>query len=482
MKILIIARVSTEHQQLESQIEKLINEAKRLGYEDKDITVISGKESGIKLDIEERQTIQQMKEHIETGQYDMVLIWEVSRLARRPKVLYEVREYLIEKHVNLRCMTPSFTMFKDDFTIDPTASIVFAIFGTMAEEEARLSKERMRRGKRHKQSLGGYIGGTVLFGYTFVNDKLTIDQEKAEIVKKVYNMYESGLSTRSIAIEMMATGELKQTNLNNANRQVQTILAREEYCGGSTELSNYQYPAIITRTQYEKCRKIAKDKTKEHSRVKQICLCKKLLYCKANNYTLTPNIAKNQYKLYTIDKKYNMTVKIDLMDKLIWDVVVDYVSKHDETPVVKAKLEEESKVLLKKIQQSTKIIEDIQKQIDRIESRIIEGKMSEIKGDKMIQEKNIELKEQYALRDKYNYSYARTLETIYRSTYDGDISKIEDMNERQMLVRKYVRKVWLEKTGEKRGHYYIEIIMNDNITCYKYKLWSSGPWNNIEKA
>lgn len=77
MKALILARVSTEIQSLESQIEKLTNEAKRLGY--KDYTVISGKESGVKLDIEERQTIQQLKQHVDTGEYDMVIIWEVSR-------------------------------------------------------------------------------------------------------------------------------------------------------------------------------------------------------------------------------------------------------------------------------------------------------------------------------------------------------------------------------------------------------------------
>ena len=295
MKALIVARVSTDKQTLESQIEKLIEEANRFGYKKEDITVISGKESGVKLDIEERQTINKMKELIETGEYNMVFIWEVSRLARRPKVLYEVREWLIERHINLHCMTPQFTMLKNDFTIDPTASIVFALFGTMAEEEARLSKERMSRGKRHKQAMGGYIGGKPLWGYKFENDILTIDYSKIDIVKKIYDMYESGLSSRSIALELIATGEIKQTNLNNANKTIQTILTRPEYYGGKSEISKYQYPRIITKSQFERCRQIAKDRSKEHTRVKQTCLCKKLVYCKANGYVLTPNIAKGQY-------------------------------------------------------------------------------------------------------------------------------------------------------------------------------------------
>lgn len=480
MKALILARVSTDKQQLESQIEKLVDEAKRLGYNKDDITIISGKESGVKLDIEERQTIQQMKQYIETGLYNMVLIWEVSRLARRPKVLYEVREYLIERHVNLRCMTPSFTMLKDDFTIDPTASIVFALFGTMAEEEARLSKERMARGKRHKQALGGYIGGKPLFGYMFENDKLTIDYTKSEIVKKIYNMYENGLSFRSIAIELMQTGELKQTILNNATRQVQMILSRPEYHGGKSEDSKYEYPKIISKSQFDKCREIAQDKNKEHTRVKKVCLCKRLIYCKDYGYVLTPNIKTNQYKLYTIDKAVNMTIRIDLMDKLVWDICCEHAKGLNEEENDKAKLEEESKILIRKVQQAMRNIVDIRKQIDRIENRIIEGKMSEIKGDKMIEEKNTELREQEELMDKCNHLYGQKQEMLYEGTYKQDIEDIEDDDERQAIVRKYISKILLEKTGEKRGHYNIEVIMANN-KIYKYSFWSSGPWNHIER-
>ena len=51
MKAIILARVSTEGQSLDSQIEKLMDEANRLGYEKQDLTIISGKESGVNLDI-----------------------------------------------------------------------------------------------------------------------------------------------------------------------------------------------------------------------------------------------------------------------------------------------------------------------------------------------------------------------------------------------------------------------------------------------
>lgn len=470
-KALILARVSTEIQSLESQIEKLIDEAKRLGY--KDYTIISGKESGVKLDIEERQTIQKLKEHIETGQYNMVIIWEVSRLARRPKVLYEVRDYLIERNVNLHCMTPNFTMFNERHEIDPTASIVFALFGTMAEEEARLSKERMSRGKKHKQSLGGYIGGKPLFGYKFENDKLTIDYSKSEIVKKIYNMYESGLSTRSIALELMQTGELKQTILNNANRTVQIIVTRPEYYGGKTNISNYNYPAIITKTQFDKCRELAADRKKEHLKVKKYCLCKKLIY--SSGHILTPNIAKGQYKLCTIERSINATINIDRIDNLVWDLVTKNMNENE---IDKSKLEKEAYIALRKVQQAKRSILELEKQIDRIESRIIEGKMSEIRGDKMIEEKKIAIKEQYSIMDTNNYIYGQKNEMLHEETYKIDIDNLSD-EEKQTLTRKYIERIDLDKTGL-RGHYLITIKFKNGLV-FKYKYWSSGPWNNLEE-
>ena len=475
MKALILARVSTEIQSLESQVEKLIQEAKHLGYND--YVIISGKESGVKLDIEERQTINKLKEHIETGQYDMVIIWEVSRLARRPKVLYEVRDYLLEHCVNLHCMTPNFTMLKEDGTIDPTASIVFALFGTMAEEEARLSKERMSRGKKHKQAMGGYIGGKPLFGYTFENDVLTIDYSKSEIVKKIYNMYESGFSTVSIAKELMQTGELKQTILNNANRQVQIIVTRPEYYGGQSKASGYQYPAIITKTQFDKCRQIAKNKSKEHKQVKRNCLCKRLLYF--NGRLLSPNLAKKQYKLDLIDCSMNATIRIDNMDKMVWDALIDYINKHGEDNTDKVQLQVEANTALRKVQQAMRTIESLHKQIDRIETRIIEGKMSEIKGDELIKERQLQIKEQQDIMDKNNYIYAQKNEALFEESYKIDFDNLDDL-ERQNLVRKYIDKVELEKIGDKRGHYKVTVIFKDNTTVI-YKYWSSGPWSSINK-
>ena len=93
-KCILFSRVSTLQQSLESQTDSIKNEALRLGYNENNLILIEQKESAVKLDIEERIGIQQLKHYIENDKnIDCVIVYEISRLARRPKILYEISIY-----------------------------------------------------------------------------------------------------------------------------------------------------------------------------------------------------------------------------------------------------------------------------------------------------------------------------------------------------------------------------------------------------
>ncbi|MBR3977383.1 MAG: recombinase family protein [Bacteroidaceae bacterium] len=63
-------------------------------------------ESGIKLSEEERAGLNRMKELVETGEYDCVFAWEISRIARRKKILFSILEYLTERKIQLIIKEP----------------------------------------------------------------------------------------------------------------------------------------------------------------------------------------------------------------------------------------------------------------------------------------------------------------------------------------------------------------------------------------
>lgn len=85
MKCILLVRVSTESQSFNEQEKELYDLAYSHGYKNNDIVSIATKESAIRLNEEERYGLNRMKELVETGKYDCVFAWEISRIARRKK-------------------------------------------------------------------------------------------------------------------------------------------------------------------------------------------------------------------------------------------------------------------------------------------------------------------------------------------------------------------------------------------------------------
>lgn len=81
-------------------------------------------------------------------------------------VLYSIRDQLLDARVQLKCLNPAFTLLNSERTgFDNTASLIFSLFGAMAEQEMIEKKERFRRGKRRLAEEGRYNGGNIPFGY-----------------------------------------------------------------------------------------------------------------------------------------------------------------------------------------------------------------------------------------------------------------------------------------------------------------------------
>ena len=142
-KCIILSRVSTAQQELDSQTQAIKNEALRCGFKEKDFIIIEDIESAIKLSEEERNGLNKMKEEISKhGDITHVFIYELSRLSRRQLVLFSIRDYLIDRGIQLVCCTPYFRLLENG-KLSQTANLMFSIFASMAESEMSLKQERM---------------------------------------------------------------------------------------------------------------------------------------------------------------------------------------------------------------------------------------------------------------------------------------------------------------------------------------------------
>ena len=478
-KAILFARVSTIHQDLVQQIQELRNEAIRLGYNDDDIITIEHKESGISLDSEERLGIQELKKAINENDIDCVIVYEISRISRRPKVLYEVRDWLIERTINLVCIKPYMRLLEDG-KLSQTANILFSLFGSISESEMMIKKERMNRGKYFKRANNGYIGGGVIYGYKFVDDKLCVDEDKAKVVRYIFDEYSNGRSLLDLSHELVDRGLTYTTKYNSAASFIHDILKRIEYTGLKLE-NRYHYPQIITQEQYDRAQAM-KTKRKLYTKTSFTYWCKGLLKDKRTGMLISGHHNKGKYEKTDINNNLNISINIDFIDSLTWFLVKERLTKSGPEQKEKERLylsdklnetEERLKAIETKIQQ-------LNESIDRANERIVMGKLSAAKGDNLISQIVREIED---CEDKQNSLESEKTEFMNRIIYVSSFlyepdyyESIDNDEDIYKIIKSNIKEILLEK-DEKKYYNHLEYIFVDgstmNLLAYKSqkKYW-----------
>lgn len=133
------ARVSTTHQNLESQIEEL----KRAGAE----KIFQEKASGANTN---RESLTRMLDYIREG--DVVVCTKIDRIARNTKNLLDMVAFMEQKDVAFRVLNLNLD------TATPTGKLMMTVLGSVAEFERELQLERQRDGILRAKENGVYKG------------------------------------------------------------------------------------------------------------------------------------------------------------------------------------------------------------------------------------------------------------------------------------------------------------------------------------
>ena len=418
-KCILLSRVSTQQQTLEQQTNELLRFAKSHGYNKEDIIIIEDKESAIKLD---KVRLIKMKERIAADStINCVICYEISRISRQQTILFSIRDYLKERKIQLIILKPYMELLDEKGEITPTANIAFSLFSTISENEMMLKTERLQRGRRQKKSEGKYGGGKILLGYKIGEDeKIMVDEEKAKIIKKIFSMYEEGYSGGTIAREMLDRGWIDSKNTSAALILINRTLRNKRYIGINDGYDT-QYPPIITAEQFYRCRDLVKNNIKRnYTNVSFIYYAQNLLRSKENGRVLTPCKTTGIYSMYEPNEKKYMLINISIADK----------------------------------------------EIERIESRIISGKMEESRGDKLIDERTAEIKQMTGNYDQWQYESDNLMNEINNISTIGvkrDYHKIKDDNEIRNIIHQDLEVIWISKENEHAVHK-LEFVFKDGQT------------------
>lgn len=382
MKCILLVRVSTEAQSYDEQEKELYDLAHFYGYKDKDISSIATKESAIKLDEEERFGLNRMKELLETGEYDCVFAWEISRIARRKKILFSILEYLTSKGIQLIIKEPRIRLLKDDKTIDEGAETIFTLYAQLAESEMRNKIARFARAKKEGFNKGKYMGGKITLGYKVSEDGYwEIDEEGSKLVRLIFDMYISGeYSLTGLGKELKSRGYFKNLSVTSIKVEMSHLLKNPIYRGIRT--SNNIYPQIIDDDTWEQCCKKRKE-NRTRSKTKTPHLLTPLIRCICNaSYSV--NLMDGTYscrvKHNAVEKglTHSPDVNVNMIESLAWYVALqelheDMVCKRSDA---KKTYEEEIKVYNQKIAHSRELLESTMKRrSDLDENYFLHGRL-----------------------------------------------------------------------------------------------------------
>tara|TARA_B100000029_G_scaffold454775_1_gene481518 strand:- start:298 stop:861 length:564 start_codon:yes stop_codon:yes gene_type:complete len=173
MKAVIYARVSTAEQTTDNQTLELQKVAKRNGWEVAEIyeDTISGAKT-------KRPALERLLKGVVRKEFDVVMVWDVSRLGRSLTHLVRLLEEFNSKGVNLYFHQQGID------TTTPTGRMMYQMCGVFAEFERSMIQERVKAGLARARAQGKQLGRAPIPPVT---------------VKKIKALRASGLSLRAIS-------------------------------------------------------------------------------------------------------------------------------------------------------------------------------------------------------------------------------------------------------------------------------------------
>lgn len=459
-KAIVFSRVSSLHQDLIQQTDEVFAEALKNGYKKEELIFIEQKESAIKLDEEERIGLQQLKSSIEEYPIECVFVYEVSRISRRPKILFSIRDLLIEKQIQLICLKPYLRLL-DDGKLSQTASIMFSIFSSLSESEMMLKKERMRRGANHAKALGKHAGGHVMFGYTTDKEHhYLVDPIQSKIVKRIFEDYVAGKSMRLLTRDLQEEGIFSNIKYLTAVQEVYNVLHRDCYTGNIKGK-----PAIISEELYNKSIERRKNAELKVNHTENMSLLKGILRDFNTGLLLSSNTATRSY--YSKREK-GVSVNMTAIEPFIWDISIKLHKslKTIGSKQLEAKLSKRigEIVMIRGNQVQKK--KEIQEKIDKLEERLILGKISEEKANDLEKRLYDEMKEIDKRANELNNEVDELAKKINYIKNTGDTQLDYDnlkQEERFNVVHEVIDKVILRRINRTKMEATVHNKVNENV-------------------
>ena len=280
-KVAIYARVSTEH---EAQLSALENQVQYYDdlidrhpdwvlyrrYIDEGITGTS---------ISKRKNFVRMMEDAKDGHFDLIVTREVSRFARNTVDTLQQTRLLKRMGIEVYFTEDGIWTMNDE-----DGELRLTIMATLAQNESKKTSMRVKAGQMVSFQNGVVYGTGNVLGYDKVGPEYVINEEQAETVRRIYDLYLAGNGYHKIMKQLEKEG--RRTAMGKTMWHYATvghILKNRLYCGELEYRKEYvpdyleqkraknngeldriivegKHQPIVTKEEFEKVQKLIEEK------------------------------------------------------------------------------------------------------------------------------------------------------------------------------------------------------------------------------
>ena len=227
-RVAIYIRVSTiwqvDKESLGVQRRELIAYAQMvLGIQD----VVVFEDAGYSAKNTDRPDYQKMIARIRSGEFSHLLVWKIDRISRNLLDFAEMYQELKSLGVTFVSKTEQFD------TSSAIGEAMLKIILVFAELERNMSSERVSGVLLSLAESGHWNGGRVPFGYSYKKEEklLYINPEEADVVKRIFQTYESNQSIQYVSNSLNNAGIRTRAGREWGATTVHIILTNPFYIG-----------------------------------------------------------------------------------------------------------------------------------------------------------------------------------------------------------------------------------------------------------
>lgn len=240
LRAVYYARVSTEEEKQVNALAKQCEEAEHCissnGWDLVDKYVDEGK-SGTTS--KSRNEYNRLYEDMEIDKFDVVVIKSQDRLMRNVKDWYIFIDKMVKNGKKLY-------FYLDNKWYESDDALITGIKAILAEEYSRELSKKINNSNRRRQQAGtSIITNGKLWGYNQKDGELTINEEEAKVVRRVFELYISGLGCRGIRKKLTQEGYLTRNTTEFAETTIKRMIKNEKYKG--TVIFNKQHKDFDTK-------------------------------------------------------------------------------------------------------------------------------------------------------------------------------------------------------------------------------------------